>query len=234
MASATNIVLKIGGSLLFDQMTLNVDRVQNFAQFVVNQPGIRAIVVGGGEFARFYIDSGRALGASEAECDLMGTAITRLNGQLLIQALADRAYPRVPESIERFAEAYATGKVIVVGGFTPGQSTTSVSLIVAEYLHADLLLILTNVDGIYDNDPYKFPDAVRFSSVTVEQLQEILQQGAGTRQAAAGEYRIFDPVSIEIVKRSNVPVHLVSGNQLDQVAQLIADPNADIGTKITR
>ena len=163
----------------------------------------------------------------------MGTAITRLNGQLLIQALKDRAYPRVPESIERFAEAYATGKIIVVGGFTPGQSTTSVSLIVAEYLHADLLLVLTNVDGIYDRDPNKFPDATRFSAVTVEQLQEILQQG-GTRQAAAGEYRIFDPVSIEIVKRSMVPVQLASGNDLEQLAQLIENLDANIGTKITR
>ncbi|HMF34457.1 MAG TPA: hypothetical protein VKK79_23750, partial [Candidatus Lokiarchaeia archaeon] len=65
-------------------------------------------------------------------------------------------------------------------------------------------------------------------------LQEILQQEAGSRQAAAGEYRIFDPVSIEIVKRSAVPVQLVSGKDLDQVALAIADPDADIGTKITR
>src|SRR5271157_344180 len=119
---ASNVVLKIGGSLLFDGMTLNVQRVQNFARFVNNQPAIRAIIVGGGEMARFYIEGSRSLGASEAECDLMGTDITRLNGQLLIQAIGDRAFPRVPKSIEEFTEAYATGKIVVVGGFTPGQS----------------------------------------------------------------------------------------------------------------
>jgi uridylate kinase len=231
---ASNVVLKIGGSLLFDNMTLNVERVQNFAQFVISQPAIKAIVVGGGEMARLYIDGDRALGASEADCDLMGIGITRLNGQLLIQALGERAFPLVPHSIEEFAQAQVTGKIVVVAGFTPGQSTTSVSLIVAEYLHADLLLVLTDVDGIYDRDPRKFPDATRFSTITIGELQEILQQGAGARQAAAGEYRIFDPVSIEIVKRSAVPVQLTSGKDLDQVAQLIADPDADVGTKITR
>ena len=42
-----------------------------------------------------------------------------------------------------------------MGGLTPGQSTTSVSLEVTEYINAEKLVILTDVDGIFDKDPKK-------------------------------------------------------------------------------
>ena len=53
------------------------------------------------------------------------------------------------------------------------------------------------------------------------------------KQAAAGEYQIFDPVSSELVKRSKLPVLLMSGKDLAQVSRVIKNPAADIGTKIT-
>ncbi len=230
---ASRVVLKIGGSLLFDGTNFNASRVKNFAQMVTNTPEIQVIIVGGGSIARIYIQGARALGASEAECDLLGIATSRMNAQLLIRAFGDNAYPRVPESVERFAMARATGKIVVVGGLQPGQSTTSVAVIIAEYMHADRLLVLTDVDGIYDKDPRKFSDAKRFSTITVGELQKVLQKGAGAKQAAAGEYQIFDPVSSELVKRSKLPVLLMSGQDLAQISRVIKNPAADVGTKIT-
>ncbi|OLS13503.1 MAG: uridylate kinase [Promethearchaeota archaeon CR_4] len=231
---ASRVVIKIGGSLFFDDAGVNTDRVQKFAQFLKKTPEIQAIIVGGGRIARTYIQGARALGASETECDLLGIATSRINGQLLIRAIGDTTYPWVPKSVEEFAKARATGKLVVMGGLQPGQSTTSVAVIIAEFLHADLLVVLTDVDGIYDKDPHKFPDAKRFSSITVDQLQKVLQKGAGAKIAAAGEYQIFDPVSSEIVKRSQLSVHLLSGKELAQISHIIKDPAADIGTKITR
>jgi len=230
---ASRVVIKIGGSLFFDDVGFNAHRVQEFAHFVMKTPEIQAIIVGGGKFARTYIQGARALGASEAECDLLGIATSRMNGQLLIRAIGDTAYPRVPESVEEFAKARATSKIVVMGGLQPGQSTTSVAVIIAEFLHADLLAVLTNVDGIYDKDPRKFSDAKRFSTITVDQLLKVLQKGAGGKQVAAGEYQIFDPVSSEIVKRSQLPVQLLSGKELAQVTRVIKDATADVGTKIT-
>ncbi len=230
---ASRVVLKIGGSLFFDGTNFNANRVKDFAQMVTNSPEIQAIVVGGGSIARIYIQGARALGASEAECDLLGIAASRMNAQLLIRAIGENAYPRVPESVEEFSKARATGKITVIGGLQPGQSTTSVSVIIAEFLHADRLIVLTDVDGIYDKDPRKFPNAKRFSTITLEQLQKVLQSGAGAKQAAAGEYQIFDPVSSEIVKRSQLAVLLMSGQDLAQVSRAIKNPAADIGTKIT-
>ncbi len=230
---AWRVVLKIGGSLLFDGTSFNTSRVKNFAQMVASTPEIQAIIVGGGSIARIYIQGARALGASEAECDLLGIATSRMNAQLLIRAIGDSAYPRVPESIEDFAKARATGKIVVAGGLQPGQSTTSVAVIIAEFQHADRLIVLTDVDGIYDKDPRKMPNAKRFSSISIDQLLKILQAGAGDRQVAAGEYQIFDPVSAEIVKRSKLPVLIMSGQDLAQVSRAIKNPAADIGTKLT-
>ncbi len=230
---ASRVVLKIGGSLFFDGTNFNASRVKDFAQMVTNTPDISAIVVGGGSIARIYIQGARALGAGEAECDLLGIETSRMNAQLLIRAIGDIAYPRVPETVEEFAKARATGKVVIVGGLQPGQSTTSVAVIIAEYVHADRLIVLTDVDGIYDKDPRKFPDAKRFTTITVGDLQKVLQKGAGAKQTAAGEYQIFDPVSSELVKRSRLPVLLMSGQDLAQISRVIQNPLADIGTKIT-
>jgi uridylate kinase len=230
---ASRVVLKIGGSLLFDGTNFNANRVKDFAQMVINTPEIQAIIVGGGSIARIYIQGARALGASEAECDLFGIAASRINALLLIRAIGDDAYPQVPVCVNEFSKAYVTGKRVVIGGLQPGQSTTSVAAIITEYLHADRLVVLTDVDGVYEKDPRKFPNAKRFATINIDQLQKVLQSGAGAKQAAAGEYQIFDPVSSEIVKRSKIPVLLMSGQDLTQVSRAIKNPTADIGTKIT-
>ncbi len=230
---ASRVVLKIGGSLLFDETIFNASRVKDFAQMVINTPEIQVIVVGGGSIARIYIQGARVLGASEAECDLLGIAASRMNAQLLIHAIGENSYPQVPICVKDFSKAHVTGKLVVLGGLQPGQSTTSVAAIIAEYLHADRLVVLTDVDGIYEKDPHKFPNAKRFATITIDQLQKVLQSGAGGKQAAAGEYQIFDPVSSEIVKRSKLPVLLMSGQDLAQISRAIKNPAADIGTKIT-
>ena len=127
------------------------------------------------------------------------------------------------------------GKILVVGGFVPGQSTTSVTFEVAEILGATDILVLTNVDGVYDKDPRKYPEAQKFDEIPIDQLEQIIMGGEIT-QAAAGEYRIFDAVSIQIFKRSQINVKLMNGeNSADLQAVLNDSPESQsIGTKILR
>lgn len=214
-----NIVIKIGGSLLFTKnKTIDIKKITEFCDIIKSRKNssTNVIICGGGLLARDYIDAVRSFGGSEALCDLFGIDISRINSKLIIASLQDTAYPHVPKSMQELSTAMLFDKTIVMGGLQPGQSTTSVALEVAEFIAAEEIVILTDVDGIYDKDPNKHSDSQLLSHLNYNQLQEIIINLKDNNQAAAGEYRIFDNVSLQILKRSNIKVFVMSGKDLKE------------------
>ncbi|MFX1380031.1 MAG: UMP kinase [Promethearchaeota archaeon] len=214
-----NIVIKIGGSLLFNEdRGLDKAKIDRFSQILKKNKhsGIYVIICGGGIIAREYINVARSFDANEALCDTFGIDLSRINSKVLIASLKNFAYPLVPKSIEELSMALLFKKIVVMGGLQPGQSTTSVAVEVAEFTNAQELVILTDVEGIYDKDPKKFKDAKLLKSLNYDELYEIIINSSGDKQAAAGEYRIFDAVSLQILKRSNIKVIVMSGKDLKE------------------
>ena len=224
------VVLKLGGSLLYnDANEIILDRVREYASAIkelTSKDHQFAVVVGGGKPARTFITAARALGASEAQCDWLGIKIARHNAELLCAALGDIAYPKIAETLDELEIAACTGRVVLMGGLTPGQSTNAVAALAAESIHANLLLNATNVDGVYDKDP-KEPGAKRFDSIHITKLKEVLS-GGGTR---AGEYKLFDPVAIRVVERSKIKTIIFDGRNPDNLLQTMK--GKDIGTIVT-
>jgi uridylate kinase len=208
---AMRAVLKLGGSLLYEKDgSIIVDRVKAYASVIkslVNDGHSFVIVVGGGKPARVFIDAARLLGASEAQCDWLGIKLARHNAELLCAALGESAYPIIVETLDELEVAATLGKVVLMGGLIPGQSTNAVAAVAAETVRAETLFNATNVDGVYDHDPKK-TGATKLESVTIAQLRKILE-GVG---AKAGEYKLFDPVAIRIVERSRIPTVIFDGN----------------------
>lgn len=181
-----------------------------------------AIVVGGGKVAREYISAGRKLGLSEAMLDLMGIATTRLNAMLFTVMLNDLAYQGVPRSLDEFLEAWSTGKIVVCGGFQPGQSTNAVSALIAEAIGARLLVNATTVQGLYTKDPKIHPDAQLIREATVEEAYRIL---IGGQHYLAGGYELMDPLSLMIVKRGRIVVKIVYGGDPENVYRAVKGEN---------
>jgi len=228
-----NIVIKFGGSLLFSEGgTINYEKITEFCDLIKNDRNYDSIVIvcGGGKIARRYIEAVREFTGNEILCDMIGIDISRINSRLIVANMKEFAYPQVPESFKELSTAIITSKVAVMGGLQPGQSTTSVAIQVAEFLKAERLIILTDVDGIYDKDPNVFDDAKLLRELNYDSLQKIILEISGDNQAAAGEYRIFDVVSLQILKRSNVVVSVISGSNLDQFKKLWNDEKANVGT----
>ncbi len=223
-------VLKLGGSLLYKRADeVNIERVKDYAKTLttlVKEGHQIAIVVGGGKPARSFISAARMLGASEAQCDWLGIKVARLNAELLCAALGEVAFPKIAETLDEMETAFTSGKIVLMGGLTPGQSTNAVAALVAEIIHADKLLNATNVDGVYDQDP-KNPGAKRFDTITIDHLAEVLS-GGGTK---AGEYRLFDPVAIRVVARSRIPTIIFNGEHPENVHRILNGQR--IGTLIT-
>ena len=204
-------VLKIGGSLLYDDNgQVHIDRLKEYANSIkdlIKDGHSLVVVVGGGKPARIYISAARVLGANEAQCDWLGIKAARNNAELLCAALGDLAYPKIIDDYDELEVAVNLGKVVLLGGMVPGQSTNAVAAASAELVHADMLFNATNVDGVYDRNPEE-KGAKKLDSVDIAQLREILS----TEGTKAGQYNLFDPVAIGIVERSQIPTVIFNGN----------------------
>lgn len=222
-------VLKIGGSLLYDKEgNILVEKVRAYAAAIkslVKDGHSLVVVVGGGIPARTFISAARDLGASEAQCDWLGIKLARNNAELLCAGLGDIAYPKIVETLDELEVAVKIGKVVLMGGLIPGQSTNAVAALAAETVNAETLFNATNVDGVYDRDP-KEPGAKRFDTITIVELKKVLS-GGGTK---AGEYKLFDSVAIKVVERSKIPTVIFDGRNPDNLTRVFSDEN--IGTRI--
>jgi len=146
------------------------------------------IVVGGGNI--FRGSQGSEQGIERATGDYMGMLATVINALALQDALekggvATRVQSAIAMSqvAEPFIRRRAVrhlekGRVVIFGGGTgnPYFSTDTAAALRANEIGAEVILKATKVDGIYDSDPKKNPDAKRFSKITyLEALQRQLK-----------------------------------------------------------
>jgi uridylate kinase len=201
------VVLSLGGSVLMPSLEEN--RLAEYASVLrsLSRKASLLVVVGGGGEARRYISIMRDLGVDEGTSDEVGILITRLNATLLIAALGDDAYPKVAESHAEAKKYAESGKIVVMGGITPGQTTDAVAAVLAERVGAAVFLNATSVDGIYSADPRMDPNATRFDAITPQKLLEIV----GGTALGAGSNTVLDIVAARVVERSNIPLVVLDG-----------------------
>ncbi|MFL6339715.1 MAG: UMP kinase [Nitrososphaeraceae archaeon] len=199
------IVIKLSGSI-FSQDLHNTS-IKKYAEMLshISKKVHPIVITGGGKIARLYINLARSLGSDEATLDIMGIEVSRLNARLLIVALNGLAYSQVPTDLEKVAIAVESGKIVVVGGLHPGQSTNATSALIAEKIKASKFLNATDVDGIYNSDPNTNKNAKLFKEVTIEQCMKILQSGS----SMAGTYDLMDIVALKVIERSNISTRVL-------------------------
>ncbi|GAB7015793.1 UMP kinase [Methanogenium cariaci] len=211
------IVISLGGSVLVpDIENNNIKQYRDLLSSLKDTCRIFIVVGGGGE-ARRYIGAARDLNIDEGTADEIGILITRLNARLLMHALAKDCYPNIPESYNDALIAGESGKVVVMGGVTPAQTTDAVAAVLAERAGADLLINATAVDGIYTADPRKDASAEKIPFLTPDELIEIVQTG----RMDAGSNNVIDLVAAKVIQRSKIPMAVVDGRVPENVLGLI-------------
>ena len=178
------IVLKLSGEALKDVTNgepLDPAILKNLALSLkeIHSLGVQiCLVVGGGNIFRGL--SGSQSGVDRTTGDYMGMLATVINGLALMNALEKEGVPvRVQTAIpmEKIAEPFILRRavrhlekgrivILVAGTGNPYFSTDTTAALRASELGADAILKATKVDGIYDNDPAKFPDAVKFDRIS--------------------------------------------------------------------
>jgi uridylate kinase len=219
------IVISLGGSVLVPSLeSNNISRYVSVLERIAGKCRIFIVVGGGGE-ARRYIRVARDLGVGEATADELGILVTRLNARLLVAGLGDAAYPRVAENYTEAKEFAETGRIVVMGGITPAQTTDAVSAVLAESVGADLLINATSVNGIYSADPKTDAGAVRHEHLTPQELLDII---TGSRMNA-GANIVLDIVAGKVIERSGIPLLVLDGRDPENLYRAIVE-GAYVGT----
>lgn len=212
------LVVSIGGSVLTSN--LDPERIRKYASSIqaLAKEHTTYIIVGGGRIARDYITAARDLGANEVECDIIGIDLTHINAKLLIVALGNSAYPVPLTSYQDARNAALTGRVVVMGGLIPGQTTDAVSAVLAEYVGADLLINATSVDGVYTADPNLDSKAEKISSMTPSQLVDIVMK----TDMSAGSNSPLDPLAAKIIQRCGIKTFVIDGREPGNINEAAA------------
>jgi uridylate kinase len=187
------ILLKLSGEALAGQDGYGIDplRAEDIAQRVqkiVNLGVEVAIVIGAGNLWRGRL--GLERGMDRATADYMGMLATVMNAMALMDAM-ERAdiVTRVQSAVQMHAVAepyirrrairhLEKGRVVILGAGTgnPFFSTDTAAALRAVEIGANILIKATKVDGVYDSDPVKNPDAVRFDKLNyIETLNRRLE-----------------------------------------------------------
>jgi uridylate kinase len=219
------VLLKLGGEALAGSQGFGIDplRADAVAAKVleVKSLGIQvAIVIGAGNLWRGGVGIER--GMERATADYMGMLGTVINSLALMDAL-ERAgvVTRVMSAVEMraVAEPYIRrrairhlekDRVVIMGGGTgnPYFSTDTAAALRAMEISADIVIKATKVDGVYDSDPEKVPNAKRFDRLTyIDALNRRLQ--------------VMDSTAISLCMDNNLPIMVLDMWQPGSLVQAV-------------
>ena len=225
------ILIKLSGESLAGNKKYGLDfdyikeiclRIKN-----IHDMGVRvAIVCGGGNFLR-----GRDAKAMDRErADYVGMLATVMNSLVLRDMFIQigcEVYNQsgleisIIDKIDKklSLKALDENKIVIFGGGTgkPFFSTDTGASLRAVDIGADIIVKLTNVDGVYDKDPNKYSDAVMYDEITFD---DVLKNKLG----------IMDMEAIEMCRDNNIEIAVININIEDGLNYIVE--NKKIGTRV--
>ncbi|KFC20503.1 UMP kinase [Chryseobacterium sp. FH1] len=219
------ILLKLSGEALMGERQYGIDndRLKEYAveiKKVVDKGCEVAIVIGGGNIFRGL--AGAAKGMDRVQGDYMGMLATVINGMALQGALEDAGIiTRLQSAIEmdKVAEPFIKrkavrhlekGRVVIFGAGTgnPYFTTDTAATLRAIEIDADVILKGTRVDGIYDSDPEKNADAVKFNSLSFDEVFE-------------KNLKVMDMTAFTLSHENKLPIIVFDMNKKGNLERLI-------------
>lgn len=204
------IVLKLTGEALQGQKKFGIDPIvtRSVAKEIAEIAGLGvqvAVVIGGGNIFRGLQASDQ--GIDRATADYMGMLATVINAMALQDALEQSGVPtRVLSAIEmrQLTEPYIRrrairhlekGRVVILAAGTgsPYFTTDTAAALRANEINADAVLKATKVDGVFEADPEKNPDAKRFDEI---KYMEVVQK----------QLKVMDATAVTLCMENNIPI----------------------------
>jgi len=234
--SYKRILLKLSGEALMGERQHGIDpkRLAIYAEEIkkIVDQGIEvAIVIGGGNIFRGV--AGASNGIDRVQGDYMGMLATAINGlalQSAIEAIGIKTRLLTAIKMEQVAEPFIKrravrhlekGRVVIFGCGTgnPYFTTDTAAVLRAIEIGAEVILKGTRVDGIYNLDPEKHKDAIKFDSIT---YKDVITKGL----------KIMDMTAFALSQENNLPIIVFDMNTKGNLEKVISGKN--IGTKVDK
>jgi uridylate kinase len=229
------ILVKLSGESLMGQKQFGIDQIilDQYAGEIRDlvQQGVQvAIVVGGGNIFRgVQAESG---GMDRAQGDYMGMLATMINSMALQASLEKMGLSTRLQSaikMEQIAEPFIRrkamrhlekGRIVIFGAGTgnPYFTTDTAASLRAVEIGADVILKGTRVDGIYDKDPEKYTDAVRYESVSFH-------------EAISKNLKVMDMTAFTLCQENNLPIIVFDMNKAGNLLKIAQ--GEQIGTLVS-
>ena len=211
---------------------IDPQRIGEYAQEIkaLHQQGIEiAIVIGGGNIFRGM--AGSSQGVDRVQGDYMGMLATVMNGLALQSALENIDVPtrlQTALKIEAIAEPYIKRKAVrhleknrvvifSAGTGNPFFTTDSAAVLRAIEINADVILKGTRVDGIYTEDPEKNKEAIKFDTLSFE---EVLKRGL----------KVMDTTAFTLSQENKLPIIVFDMNTQGNLMKVVSGEN--VGTRV--
>ncbi len=221
------LVLRIGGSVIASPVdSVLIRKYVDLLKDLKGKGHEVAVVVGGGAQAREFIEVAKHLGLDGRAQDEVAISVSRIFAQLFLLKLGALSCIAVPSTIGEAAKCLNDGKIAVMGGLKPGMTTDTVAALIVEKVNADLLIKVTDQQGIYDKDPKKYADAIMLERLCFEDLTHVFSED----KHKAGIHQILDPEAVKILKKGRVKVVVVNGFEPENV--LLAVKGEKVGTLV--
>ncbi len=228
------MLLKLSGEALMGEQEFGIESqaIETYAKQIkeVYDMGIDiAIVIGGGNIFRGL--SGSDQGIDRVTGDHMGMLATVINSLALQNAIERLGVPTrvqtaidMPKIAEPFIKRRAIrhlekNRVVIFGAGTgnPYFTTDTAAALRAIEIDADVVVKATKVDGIYDKDPKKFDDAVKYDVVTYD-------------ECLAKNLKVMDATAISLCRENNLPILVFNLLEEGNLRKVITGEK--IGTKV--
>lgn len=212
------IVISLGGSLLTSDFSAkNIQKYSTEILSIAKNHEI-IVVIGGGKIARQYIQIADDLGVDDYKKDYVAIKLTRANAALFASALGDNCEQEIKTTYLGICEQFKNSdKIIVCGGTAPGQSTDGVAANLSKKINADLMINITNIDGVYTKNPAEFRDAKKLDSLNYDEFLSILKNN----EQAPGKYGLCDYIAVKILKKEKIPLIIINGKDPKEITLAI-------------
>ncbi|MGL5049085.1 MAG: UMP kinase [Fusobacteriaceae bacterium] len=233
-AAYKTVLLKLSGEALMGEQEFGISSevITSYAKQIkeVIELGVElAIVIGGGNIFRGL--SGSTQGIDRVTGDHMGMLATVINSLALQNAVEKLGVEcRVQSAIEmpKIAEPFIKrkaqrhlekGRVVIFGGGTgnPYFTTDTAAALRAIEINADVVMKATKVDGIYDKDPMKHSDAVKYDKVS---YTEVLSK----------DLKVMDATAISLCRENKLPIIVFDSVTEGNILKVICGQN--LGTTV--
>ena len=211
------VVLSLGGALV-NPGTPDSQYVASLVRLLRGTRYRFGIVVGGGRLARKWAEAARRKGNSQFEADEAAIEATKKNAQFVIDIIKKDVNRVVCQTFESAREQSKKHRFVVMGGTIPGITTDSDATLLAECLGAKRLLNLSNIDGIYSDNPVRNHNAKKFHHMGYAQLIDLAGKNDMRK---AGTHFVFDFLACKLIARSKIEAHFVHGRNLLDVRKAI-------------